>query len=215
MKRIDVKIKNVQTFGYILYLPDNYSEEKSFPLILCLHGAGERGDGEGELEKVNVHGLARYFNEGRMNADVIALCPQCPEGQVWNQRVFDLKKLLDKIIEEYAVDKKRITVTGLSMGGFGTWEMGMTYPEIFAALAPICGGGMAWRTHALAGKSIWTFHGNADTIVDISNSIDMVNGARKNGANVRFTILDGVGHNSWESAYEDTRLLDFLLNASL
>ena len=215
MKRIDVKLENVQTFGYILYLPDNYDEEKSYPLILCLHGAGERGDGNADLEKVNVHGVARYLNEGTMNIEAIALCPQCPIGQVWNQRVYDLKALLDTITERYAVDKKRITATGISMGGFGTWEMGMTYPDTFAALAPICGGGMAWRTPALKGKSIWAFHGNADTVVDISNSIDMVNGARKNGANVRFTIFDGVAHNSWESAYEDTRLLEFLLGASL
>jgi predicted esterase len=74
---------------------------------------------------------------------------------------------------------------------------------------------MAWRTGALKGKNIWTFHGNADTVVDISNTIDMVNGARKNGANVRFTIFDGVGHHSWENAYEDTRVVDFLLGASL
>ena len=101
------------------------------------------------------------------------------------------------------------------MGGFGTWEMAMTYPDTFAALAPVCGGGMAWRTHALAGKNIWAFHGNADPVVDISNSIDMVNGARKNGANVRFTIFDGVGHHSWENAYEQTRVIDFLLEATL
>ena len=215
MKRIDVKIANESTFGYILYLPENYTAEKSYPLILCLHGAGERGDGDTDLELVNVHGLARYFNEGTMRAEAIALCPQCPVGQVWNQRVYDLKALLDEIVTTYAVDKSRITATGISMGGFGTWEMGMTFPETFAALAPVCGGGMAWRTPALKGKAIWAFHGNADTVVDISNSMDMVAGARKNGASVRFTIFDGVGHNSWESAYEDTRVLDFLLNASL
>ena len=215
MKRIDVKIENLQTFGYILYLPDNYSEEKSYPLILCLHGAGERGNGESELERVNVHGIARYLNEGTLNIDGIALCPQCPTGQVWNQRVYDLKALLDEIVEKYAVDKKRITATGISMGGFGTWEMGMTFPDTFAALAPVCGGGMAWRTPALSGKKIWAFHGNADTVVNISNSIDMVNGARKNGADVRFTIFDGVAHNRWESAYEDTRVVEVLLGATL
>ncbi len=215
MKRIDVKISNLQTFGYILYLPDHYNAEKSYPLILCLHGAGERGNGTSDLERVNVHGIARYLQEGRMNFEAIALCPQCPEGQVWNQRVYDLKALVDTVANAYSVDKKRMTITGLSMGGYGTWEMAMTYPDAFAAFAPICGGGMAWRTTALKGKSIWAFHGNEDSTVDISSSIDMVKGARKNGANVRFTIFDGVGHNSWESAYEDTRVVDFLLEASL
>ena len=215
MKRIDVKKENEQSFGYILYLPDHYSEQKKYPMILCLHGAGERGDGDSTLERVNVHGVAHYLNEGVWNIDAIALCPQCPEEQVWNQRIFDLKALVDAVADTYSVDKSRMTVTGLSMGGFGTWEMAMTYPDAFAAFAPICGGGMAWRTPALKGKRIWAFHGNADTVVNISNSIDMVNGARKNGADVRFTIFDGVAHHSWVNAYEDTRVIDFLLEASL
>ena len=215
MKRIDVKIENSQTFGYILYLPDNYSEEKEYPMILCLHGAGERGDGDSDLERVNVHGVARYLSEGTLNFEAIALCPQCPLEQVWNQRVFDLKALVDRVAETYRVDKNRMTITGLSMGGFGTWEMAMTFPDAFAAFAPVCGGGMSWRTTALKGKEIWAFHGNADTVVDISNSIDMVNGARRNGANVRFTIFDGVGHHSWVNAYEYTRVVEFLLSQSL
>jgi predicted peptidase len=200
-------------FPYFTYIPERISSSPE--LLIQLHGAGERGNGESELERVNVHGIARYLNEGTLSIDGIALCPQCPTGQVWNQRVYDLKELLDEIVEKYAVDKKRITATGLSMGGFGTWEMGMTFPDTFAALAPVCGGGMAWRTPALSGKKIWAFHGNADTVVNISNSIDMVNGARKNGADVRFTIFDGVAHHSWENAYEDTRVVEFLLGATL
>ena len=132
-----------------------------------------------------------------------------------NQFVFDVKALCDNVVSQYPIDTKRISITGLSMGGFGTWEMGMTFPGYFSAMAPICGGGMAWRTPALKGKPIWAFHGNADPTVNISNSIDMVNGARKNGADVKFTIFDGVSHNSWDSAYLDTRVLEWLISASL
>ncbi len=215
MKRIDVKRKDTQTFGYILYLPEDYNTETKYPLILTLHGAGERGDGDKKLDLVNVHGVGRYISEGTMNLSAIVLCPQCPEGRVWNQHVFALDSLVEEVASSYSVDRERISITGLSMGGFGTWEMAMTYPEKYAAFAPICGGGMSWRTTALSGKRIWAFHGNADTVVPLNNSVDMVAGARKNGADVRFTIFDGVGHNSWESAYEDTRVVDFLLSCSL
>jgi predicted peptidase len=110
---------------------------------------------------------------------------------------------------------KKISITGLSMGGFGTWEMAVTYPQFFSCFAPICGGGMAWRCWCLKDKKIWAFHGDADETVDISNSIDMVKMCRTAGANVKFTIFNGVGHNSWEPAYLDTKVVDWLISNSL
>ena len=215
MKRIDVKREEKQTFGYILYLPENYNPENKYPFILFLHGAGERGDGREELERVNVHGVSRYASSGEFELDAIVLCPQCPTGFVWNQLVFALYDLVDEVAEKYGADRNRMSITGLSMGGFGTWEMAMSYPDKFCAFAPICGGGMAWRTGVLRGKPIWVFHGSDDTIVNITNSIDMVQGAEKNGALVKFTVFDGVGHNSWERAYTEHDVMGFLLSASL
>ena len=216
MKKIDfTKNSTVSSLGYTVFLPDGYSKEKKLPLILALHGAGERGNGNDELEKATDIGLGKYVKQGNMELDAILLCPQCPKDRVWNQLIFETKDLLLNIIAEYGADDKKVSVTGMSMGGFGTWEMGMQFPELFAALAPICGGGMSWRTPALKNKPVWAFHGDADNVVDISNSYDMVNGARKNGAQVKFTIFNGVMHNSWDSAYLDTKLTDWLLAQSL
>lgn len=215
MKRIDVKREENQTFGYILYLPENYNPENKYPFILFLHGAGERGDGQEQLDLINAHGVARYASSGEFDLDAIVLCPQCPTERVWNQLVFDLYHLVDGVAEQYGADRNRMSITGLSMGGFGTWEMAMTFPDKFCAFAPICGGGMAWRTGALKGKPIWAFHGSDDPVVNISNSEDMVNGATKNGALVKFTVFEGVGHNSWERAYTEHDVIGFLLGASL
>ena len=215
MKRIVVKKQEKQTFGYILYLPKDYDSQKKYPLILFLHGAGERGDGNEQLERVNVHGVARYAKSGEFELDAIVLCPQCPEGRVWNQLVFALCDLVDQVAEQYGADRSRMSITGLSMGGFGTWEMAMTYPEKFCAFAPICGGGMAWRADALKNKPIWAFHGSDDPVVSITNSEEMVRAARANGARVTFTVFDGVGHNSWERAYTEHDIMGFLLGSSL
>lgn len=215
MKRIDVKKQEKQTFGYILYLPENYDPKNKYPLILFLHGAGERGDGNEKLELVNVHGVSRYANSGEYELDAIVLCPQCPQGRVWNQFIFALYDLVDSVAEQYGADRNRMSITGISMGGFGTWEMAMTYPDKFCAFAPICGGGMAWRTDALKGKPIWAFHGSADPVVSITNSEEMVMAAKANGAEVTFTVFEGVGHNSWERAYTEHDIMGFLLDGSL
>ncbi len=215
MKRIDFYKNGENELGYIVYLPDSFDKSANLPLLVFLHGAGERGDGNTDLEKVNVHGVSRILNAKEREIPAVVLCPQCPTGTVWNKQTTELKAIIDKVAAEYCANKKKICLTGLSMGGFGTWEMALTYPEYFSAFAPVCGGGMAWRCDALKGKDIWAFHGDKDALVDISNSIEMVNKARLAGANVKFTVFNGVGHDSWVPAYEDTRVIDWLLEHSL
>lgn len=216
MKRYDFpKNSESSTLAYTVFVPDGFNKNENIPLILSLHGAGGRGNGKDELDKATKMGLGLYIKQGNLDIPAIVLCPQCPKDRVWNQLVFELHDLLIRISDEYCADKKRISVTGMSMGGFGTWEIGMQFPETFAAMAPICGGGMAWRTPALKGKPIWAFHGDADNKVDISNSYDMVKGARANGANVKFTIFNSVQHNSWDPAYLDTNVINWLISNSL
>ncbi|MBQ8408513.1 MAG: dienelactone hydrolase family protein [Clostridia bacterium] len=215
MIRSDVLRSENEVLGYTLFTPENMEKGKRYPLILSLHGAGERGDGAGELDKATNIGIGKYIKQGMMELDAIVLCPQCPCDNVWSKLIPETKALTDRIVQSYPVDTDRISVTGMSMGGFGTWEMGMSYPHYFSAFAPICGGGMAWRADAFRNKPIWAFHGNADTVVDISNSADMVRGARRNGAIVKFTIFDDVQHNSWDPAYLDTRVIDWLLEQTL
>ena len=178
--------------------------------MVALHGAGERGD---DFEKITVHGPAKYAARGE-EFPAIILAPQCPSDFVWNQLTFELKELIDFIISEYNADENAVSLTGLSMGGYGTWEMGMSYPGFFAALAPICGGGISWRAQLIGKTPVWAIHGDADTVVPVNNSIEMCDKLKSVGGNVELTLLHGVGHNSWEFAYERTCLIDWLLSKS-
>ncbi|MBQ1260457.1 MAG: phospholipase [Clostridia bacterium] len=196
----------IQKLNYLLSLPEDYSEDKKFPLIVFLHGAGERGDNH---ERIKFHGVPKYVSLGK-KIPAITLCPQCPDGNVWNQIVFEVKELIDYIVREYSVDEDRISLTGISMGGFGTWEMGMSYPGFFSALAPICGGGICWRAHLIGKTPVWAFHGYEDACVPVRNSIEMCDKLRAHGGNVELTVLQYCQHNSWEWAYERTNLIEWL-----
>lgn len=212
MKKITSRKKKEGEFGYYLYAPNEQPKE-NIPLIVFLHGAGERGNGTTDLKLINVNALPKYITQGAEYPAFI-LCPQCPKGFVWNNFVVSLKKLIDDISEKYSVDKNKIALTGISMGGYGTWEMGITYPGFFSCIAPICGGGFFWRTAELKNEKIWAFHGDADKTVPCSNSLQMVDGVNKNGGHARLTIFHDVEHNSWDPAYCDTKLIDWLLAGS-
>ncbi len=212
MKRIYSMYKGGETdLGYYVYLPEDFDTNKKYPLVTFLHGAGERGDGGEEacrlLEK---NALPRYASEGT-EYPFILLCPQCPENIVWNNIVLSVKKLIDIVVNEYNVDADRICCTGISMGGYGTWEMGITYPKFFSAIAPVCGGGFSWRTPALKDMPVWAFHGDADNVVPIINSQIMVDGVNNAGGNAKFTVFPGVLHNSWDPAYLETNVVEWLL----
>ena len=200
--------------GYYVFLPENYDANKKYPLVLFLHGAGERGDGsEEKLPLVCVNALPKYADAGE-EYPFILLCPQCPECIVWNNIVLTLKALVDKVALQYNADPDRIVCTGLSMGGFGTWEMGVTYPDFLAAIAPVCGGGFSWRAALLKDMPVWAFHGDADSVVPISYSETMVEAIKKVGGNPKFTVFPGVNHNSWDSAYQTTNVVKWLTEQS-
>lgn len=208
-KRVfELKNKRIEKLNYLLNIPQDYKENK-YPLIITLHGAGERGD---DFDKISVHGIAKYIKAGR-NIPAVVIAPQCPEEYIWNQITVELKELIDHIITEYNVDDQRVSITGLSMGGYGTWEMGMAYPGFFSAIAPICGGGVSWRTYLIGKTPVWAFHGDEDKIVPVNNSYEMCDKLKSYGGNVKLTIFHGVEHNSWEAAYEDTKLIEWLLES--
>lgn len=209
MKKIKVERQNNNSLGYILYTPENEINEE-IPLIVFLHGAGERGNGQADLDLVNKNALPKYINEGT-EYPAFVLCPQCHEGFVWNNLVIILKALIDEIADTYPINKDKIAITGISMGGFGTWEMGITYPEFFSSMAPVCGGGFSWRTPELKNEKIWAFHGDADNVVPPNNSYEMVDGVNKSGGNAKLTVFHGVDHNSWDPAYLETKVIDWLL----
>ena len=180
-------------------------------LTVFLHGAGERGE---DFEKLYIHGPAKYIRLGTLKPSSIILCPQCPEDLVWNLLTYETKELIDSIVKEYGVDEDRISITGISMGGFGTWEMGMSFPGFFSALAPICGGGISWRARLIGKTPVYAIHGDADDVVPPRNSIEMCEKLVAAGGNVELVLLHGVGHNSWEFAYERAGVLDWLVSKS-
>ena len=199
----------------VVTLPDDFDAEKeSLPVIVFLHGAGEVGDGTpATVEKVKVHGIPKYFcrdNEYK-GLRVITVSPQCIDGYIWDQLTLQLKDFLDSAIAEYNGDKSRVALTGLSMGGFGTWNMLSTYPDYFCCAAPICGGGGSWRVNEkLKGKRIRAYHSVDDSAVPYLCSVLMVERARKLGADVEFISYCNEGHGCWNRAYEEGDLIEWL-----
>lgn len=197
--------QNENEMNYLVFTPKN---TKDLPLVIYLHGAGERGE---KIEHILRHGLPRLIDEGREYPAVV-LCPQCPRQFIWNNVVADLKKIIDKIIAEYEIKPDRVLLTGSSMGGYGTWETAMTYPETFAAIAPVAGGGVAWRTTRLKNIPIRAYHGSADTCVEPIQSELMVKAVNQNGGNAELIVLDGFEHNDGiDEAYRNTDLMEWLL----
>jgi predicted peptidase len=200
---------------YLIYLPKDYDAKSSlrWPLILFLHGLGERGT---NLELVKKHGPPKIL-ESKKDFPFIVVSPQCPDGKWWSND--DLLVLLDEITSKYAVDPERVYLTGLSMGGFGTWSLALENPERFAAIAPICGGGNPYapwgfdavRAQALRTLPIWVFHGAKDETVKLQESERMVNVLKVFGCQVQFTIYPEAGHDSWTETYGNPKLYEWFL----
>jgi predicted peptidase len=194
-------------YGHQLFLPKAYaaSADEKFPLIIFLHGSGERGD---DLAKVKVHGPPKIVDTDP-NFPFIVVSPQAPEGERWE--IAKLDALLAEVRKTYRIDESRIYLTGLSMGGFGTWDWAIARPGLFAAIAPVCGRSDVSRAAALKDMSVWAFHGDNDPAVDMSGSFDMVAAVRKAGGNPRLTIYPDTGHDSWTRTYADPALYYWFL----
>ena len=197
----DVRIQ----MGYLLYLPEGYDQKDSWPLMVFLHGVGERGE---NLELVKKHGPPKLIAAGK-EFPMIVVSPQCPKTQWWQP--VELNALLDEIIEKYKVDEDRVYITGLSMGGFGTWSLAAYASHRLAAIAPICGGGEAYRTKEFAKLPVWAFHGGRDFVVPVERSESMVAGLKKNGGDPKLTIYPDAGHDSWTETYDNAELYTWLL----
>ena len=192
---------------FLVDLPAGYADDpaKRWPLVLFLHGAGERGD---DLSKVRIHGPPKRAAAGQA-FPFILLSPQCPNGTWWS--VPELADLLDRVQAEYRVDPDRVTCTGLSMGGFGTWALACEFPGRFAAIAPVCGGGDPRDVQRLLGIPAWVFHGGKDGVVPLALSEDMVAALRALGAKPGLTVYPEAGHDSWTATYDNPAFYDWLL----
>jgi len=195
------------TLDYLLYLPSGYESKSAWPLILFLHGAGERGD---DIEKVKENGLPELIEQGKAFPFII-VSPQCPAGDAWVWKLKSLSKLIDEIAAQYKVDQDRIYVTGLSMGGFGTWALAAYNPERFAAIIPICGGGELTSVPRLKRLPVWAFHGAKDDIVPIERSREMVDALTKAQGTAKLTVYPELGHDSWTATYDNPEVYKWLL----
>jgi predicted peptidase len=207
---------------YLLFLPDGYGADaaKKWPLILFLHGAGERGT---DVWLVAKHGPPK-IDTTATNFPFIVVSPLCPNGQSWSEDV--LLALLDDIEKNYPVDTKRVYLTGLSMGGFGAWNLALSHPEKFAAVAPICGGGETIlltlakdfdkeKIAPLQSLPVWAFHGGKDPVVAHEESERMVEALKKFGVKeVKLTIYPDAQHDSWTQTYANPELFAWFLRHS-
>lgn len=188
------------------YTPETVTED--LPLLIYLHGAGERGT---NIDHIYRHGIPKLIRNGRQ-IEAYVLCPQCPAEFVWNNVICELKSLIDAVVAKWNIKPDRICITGGSMGGFGTWEMGLTYPNFFSAIAPVCGGGMSWRCGRLASLPVKAYHGTADDVVPIVYSELMVDAINAVGGHAELVRLDGRDHGQGiNEPYTDLDLIDWIL----
>lgn len=194
------------TVGYYTYRPEAHylHPEEKFPLLLFLHGAGEKGNGTTELSRVLVYGPPKLINQGN-DLPFIVVSPQLPSSQGgWS--VSHIDELIARAKTESRVDTTRIYVTGLSMGGYGTWAYAVARPAVVAAVVPIAGAGSTGQACQMRTVPVWAFHGDADGTVNVSGSVNMINAL--NGCNPaptvtpKLTIYPGVGHDSWTRTYD-------------
>lgn len=197
-----------QTYDYLLYLPKDYNaNKKEYPLMIYLHGGGQRGQ---DSAKLNAYGPHKLIKEGR-HFDFIIVSPQCPEGKYWSTDNW-FEPLYAELLSKYRVDKKRVYLTGISMGGYGTWQTAVAYPNTFAAILPLCGGcDDSTRICTIRQVPVWTFHGTADNLIPIGVTERLVKQLEGCEGNVTFTKLEGAGHDI-ETVYERQDVYDWLLS---
>lgn len=210
------KVTRSGALPYLFYLPKDYNAKsrEKWPLMLFLHGAGERG---ADVQRAAIHGPMKLVRQGT-NFPFIIVAPLCPAGQIWDNDA--LLQLLDHATKKFAVDTNRVYLTGLSMGGYGVWSLGLSNPERFAAIAPICGGGefitpyLAEGDQAKALKTlgVWAFHGAKDASVPLEESQRMVGLLKKvEVEEVKLTIYPEAQHDSWSETYQNPELYEWLL----
>src|SRR5262245_59102663 len=208
--------KQTVTIRFLLFVPQAYETgKKEWPLIIFLHGHGECSDSD--LDRVKTHGPPKLV-ESKADFPFVVVSPQCPPPgeelemikQAW--KADELIQLVDHIVNELRIDKSRIYVTGLSMGGYGTWRLAATYPDRFAAAVPICGGGEPATAAKLRGMPIWCFHGAKDAVVPVADSQRMVDAVVNAGGKARLTVYADAEHDAWTRTYNNPELYEWLLS---
>jgi len=211
---------------YRLLRPETIEAGKTYPLVIFLHGAGERGT---DNKKQMIHGVPEFAKAANRKAyPCFLIAPQCPSQARWVEVDWSAKshvtpekpsepmrllfELVDALMKELPIDAQRVYITGLSMGGYGTWDAACRRPDLFAAAAPVCGGGDDLQAAKIAKLAVWAFHGDKDTVVLPLRSRNMIEAVKKAGGEPKYTEYKGVGHNAWGPAYKDPELLKWMFD---
>ncbi len=198
--------KEYKKLKYIISLPDGYEEGKKYPVIFFLHGAGTRGD---DFDKLAENPYFEYRKQ-RDKFPFITVAPQC-YADTWFEifeQIIDLAKF---VYNADFTDKSRFYGMGVSMGGYGIWQLAMTLPQIFAAIVPLCGGGMYWNAARLKDVPVWAFHGADDDVVLCTESRKMTDAVNKCGGSAKLTVFEDCMHNCWNRVYAEGKAFDWLL----
>lgn len=212
---VDKTFKNADdtTSPYVVFVPTGYDGTKAYPTMLFLHGSGETKGGGKKPREV---GIGPAIEKREKDFPFIVVIPQAePKGKGWGADGPNAARalaMLDAVQKEYKTDPGRQYLTGLSMGGMGTWSIATAHPDRFAAIVPICGRGDPTAADKLKGLPVWAFHGDADTAVKVSGSRDMIEAIKKAGGSPKYTEYPKVGHNSWDNAYGTDELYTWLLD---
>jgi predicted peptidase len=210
VKRFRKQITKTVSLRYQLFLPSRYGQDrkKLWPLMLFLHGAGERGT---DIDRVTKHGPPKLVKR-RKAFPFIVVSPQCEKDGWWDPDC--LTPLLDDVVDRYRVDVDRVYATGLSMGDYGSWALGGTDPDRFAAIVPICGGGMRRHARQIARSRlpVWAFHGGKDKAVGLEESQRMVNMINTFGGEAKLTVYPNAPHDSWTETYNNNDVYDWMLS---
>ncbi|MBR2312147.1 MAG: prolyl oligopeptidase family serine peptidase [Clostridia bacterium] len=203
---MNVKADIFEGMQYAVRFPEHYNEGMQYPILLFLHGAGTRGN---DINNILTHSFLRR-PEKWQDFKFIIVAPLCHKN-TWFDHFETLERFALFVANQAYTDKNRIYLTGNSMGGYGTWQLAMSMPELFAAIAPLCGGGMYWNAGRLANVPVWAFHGARDKSVFVEESVKMVNAVNKRGGNARLTIYPENGHNCWTDTYGNPALYEWFL----
>ncbi|QJW97363.1 carboxylesterase family protein [Frigoriglobus tundricola] len=209
---VDKTFKNADdsTSPYVVFVPKSYDGTKEYPVILFLHGSGETKGGSKQPVEV---GIGPAIKKREKDFPFIVVIPQS-EKRTWKADSDDGKRalaILDAVEKDYKIDPKRQYLSGLSMGGYGTWSIAAAHPDRWAAIVPVCGGGSVKDAEKIKGIPCWCFHGDADTAVKVERSREMIDALKKAGAEPKYDEYPGVGHNSWDKAYGTDELYKWLL----
>ena len=202
-----VKTTVFENMQYAIRYPDGYTEGKAYPVLLFLHGAGTRGS---DIKNITTHSFLTRPDKME-NYPFVVVAPLCHEN-TWFDLFETLKRFTLFVAKEPYTDPARFYLTGNSMGGYGTWQLAMSLPELFAAIIPICGGGMYWNAARLVNVPVWAFHGGKDGTVYVEESEKMVAAINKRGGNAKITIYPEHGHNSWNDTYDNPEIYAWLLS---